>query len=161
VLAAAADMLHAVSPDIGEAIDPVLEMMTTPGSPFARSLADVRRTASALAAALREQTRQAGDALATVAERFAARQTAHTLRLRACGTALRLLDEEASRGNHTPAVQDARHALDDLFTDWVKDADADAPCTPVPLHRLLGAQLGAILTTAALLTEAHTAGTGR
>ncbi|MEO3924762.1 M14 family zinc carboxypeptidase [Micromonosporaceae bacterium B7E4] len=161
VLGATADMLQAVSPGIGEAIDPVLEMTTTPDSPFARSLADVRRTASALATALREQARHADDALATVAERFAARQTAHTLRLRACGTALRLLDEEAGRGSQPPAVQDARRALDDLFTAWVNEADADAPYTPVPLHRLLGAQLGAILTTAALLNRAHSAGTGR
>ncbi|MEV6136784.1 M14 family zinc carboxypeptidase [Nocardia sp. NPDC051990] len=154
VLTATAGMLQEISPRIGEAIDPALETMTTAGSFFARSLADLRRNAPALAAALRHQARHAGDAVATVAERFAARQTAHTLRLRACGIALRLLDEQASCNNRTATLQDARRALDDLFTAWADEADAEAASTPVPLHRLLGAQLGAILTAAALHNEA-------
>lgn len=149
ILTATAGMLGDISPRIGALVDLALRSPAVPTSPFARSLAYLRRSTTALADALHEQVGQGGDTRATVAERFATRQVVHALRLRACGTVLRLLDGELAIGNHTPAIRVARSALEELFDIWADEAEIEAPGTHVPLSRLLGAQLGAILTAAA------------
>jgi hypothetical protein len=158
ITAATAGLLHDACSRIDAAIDPALDATTAPTSPFARTLAELRRNMPALAAALRDQQAHAGDAPVTVAERFAARQLTHTLRLRACGTALRLLEDVIGDGGDTQVAKDARLALGGLFTTWANEADAEAPGILVPLHRLVGAQLGAILTTAAIADETNSAG---
>ncbi|GAA1007107.1 zinc carboxypeptidase [Acrocarpospora pleiomorpha] len=155
LLRGTATMLGDISPRVGEFIDPVLGALSVPDSPFVRSLNDLRRTTAALGAAYRNQAERAGEAGATVAERLAACQTAHTLRLRTCGTALRLVEGELAVGNHSPAIRTARRALNDVFDSWADEAEADAKGTPVPLSRLVGAQLGAVLTAACRTSPHH------
>jgi Zinc carboxypeptidase len=148
VLTAAADMLGDISPRIGGLADRALRSPAVPTSPFAVSLAYFRRSTAALADALREQAGRDTGTRVSVAERFTIRQVAHALRLRACGTALRLLDDERAGGNRAPAVGTARSGLDELFDAWADEAETEAPGTHVPLADLLGTQLGAILTAA-------------
>jgi zinc carboxypeptidase len=148
VLAATAETLADISPRIGRLIDRAIRSPALPASPFTRSLAYIRRSTTGLAEALRERAKRHADTRATVAEQFTTRQTVHVLRLRSCGTAIRLLDEALVGGDHTPAVRAARAALDELFGAWADEAEAEAPGARVPLARLLGAQLGAILTAA-------------
>jgi hypothetical protein len=148
LLRATAALLADISPRIGALADPALVSLAVPGSPFARSLADLRRTSVALAAAFRSHAERAGDARGSVAEQLSFQQTAHTLRLRTCGSALRLVAGELAVGNSSPAMRSAGQALDGLFETWADEADADATGTPVPIAQLVGAQLGAVLTAA-------------
>jgi hypothetical protein len=148
VLTATAGLLGDIAPRIGGLVVRTIRSPAVSTSPFAASLAYFCRSTTALANALREQAIQGADTRIAVAEWFVARQIVHALRLRACGTALRLLDEELAIGNHLPAIRAVRSALGELFNAWADEAETEAPGTHVPLARLLGAQLGAILTAA-------------
>ncbi|MFF0866184.1 M14 family zinc carboxypeptidase [Nonomuraea sp. NPDC003560] len=88
------------------------------------------------------------DRPATVAEVVGGRQLVHSMRLRYCGTYLRMLDAELAAGNATPAVRAERARLGARFDEWFEQAEADAQGTPIPLRSLVAVQLGAALLAA-------------
>jgi hypothetical protein len=152
VLTSAADDLAKVSPAIGEHIDAVSTLLKVPTSPFATSLADLRKTTDGLAAAMRSHAGTA-DRVASISDLFEFRQTVHMLRLRGAGTALRLLDGEFAVGNLARPLREAHRRLNEVFEQWVDDADADGPGDALALEEVAGLQLRAILTAAASVAE--------
>ncbi|MCE7004974.1 hypothetical protein LWC34_19390 [Kibdelosporangium philippinense] len=139
VLATAADMIE----DIDRMPDLPIADFVVQDSPFLRSYAALRPRAVHIASAMRTH---ATEGEATTAERFGFHETAHMLRLRACTTALRILDGELGVGNHRATIRRARQAYAELFETWL--AEESAVAQPIPLDRLVGTQLGAILTAA-------------
>ncbi|MFC0115822.1 hypothetical protein [Kibdelosporangium aridum] len=139
VLARVARMIEDIErmPDL-----PIAEFVVQ-DSPFLRAYAELRPGAARFASALRAHRPQ-GEA--TVAERFGHQETAHMLRLRACTTALRILDGELGVGNHRAAVRSARKAYAELFESWM--AEEGSVAQPIQPDLLVSAQLGAILSAA-------------
>ncbi|GAA4079893.1 M14 family zinc carboxypeptidase [Nonomuraea soli] len=88
------------------------------------------------------------DRPATVAEVVGNRQVVHLMRLRYCGTYLRMLDAELGAGNRTPAIRSERARLGARFEEWFAEAEAEARATPIPLRTLVAVQLGAGLIAA-------------
>ncbi|MFD1934860.1 M14 family zinc carboxypeptidase [Nonomuraea mangrovi] len=88
------------------------------------------------------------DRPATVAEVVGNRQLVHSIRLRYCGTYLRMLDAELGAGNQTPAIRAERARLGARFDEWFAEAEAEAEGTPIPLRSLVAVQLGAALLAA-------------
>ncbi|NUW44990.1 M14 family zinc carboxypeptidase [Nonomuraea rhodomycinica] len=88
------------------------------------------------------------DRPATVAEVVGSRQIVHLMRLRYCGTYLRMLDAELAAGYLTPAVRAERARLGARFDEWFEEAEAEAMGTPIPLRSLVAVQLGAALLAA-------------
>lgn len=88
------------------------------------------------------------DRPATVAEALGNRQLVHIMRLRYCGTYLRMLDAELGAGNQTPAIRAERARFGARFDEWFAEAEADATATPIPIRTLVAVQLGAALLAA-------------
>ncbi|GAA2898606.1 M14 family zinc carboxypeptidase [Streptosporangium fragile] len=88
------------------------------------------------------------DRPATVAEVVGNRQIVHSIRLRYCGTYLRMLDAELGAGNQTPAIRTERARFGARFDEWFAEAEAEAMATPIPLRSLVAVQLGAALLAA-------------
>lgn len=85
------------------------------------------------------------DRPAVVAEQFHSASGVLSTRMRFGGMLLRALDGELAVGNGTPAIRSARARLDEIYSGWL--AEAEQP-SPIPLAKLVGVQLGAILATA-------------
>ncbi|MFI6818342.1 M14 family zinc carboxypeptidase [Nonomuraea sp. NPDC050328] len=85
---------------------------------------------------------------ATVAEVVGNEQVVHSMRLRYCGTYLRMLDAEIGAGNRTPAIRAERARLGARFDEWFAEAEEAAVSTPIPLRSLVAVQLGAALLAA-------------
>ncbi len=139
VLARVADMIE----DVDRMPDLPVDDFVVQDSPFLRSYAESRPAAAKLAGVLRAHQPE-GEA--TVAERFGYNETAHMIRLRACTTALRILDGELGVGNHRAGVRTARKAFAELFDAWL--AEEGAVAQPIPSDLLVRAQLDAILSAA-------------
>lgn len=88
------------------------------------------------------------DRPATVAEVVGNRQVVHSMRLRYCGTYLRMLEAELGAGNQTPAIRAERARLGARFEEWLTEAETEAVSTPIPLRSLVAVQLGAALLAA-------------
>lgn len=84
-----------------------------------------------------------------MAQRISVHQTVHTLRLRSCGAALRLVDSGLGAGDQLPGPHAVRTALDDLFRGWAAATNSTVSRTHVPIARLAGVQLASILAAAA------------
>lgn len=81
---------------------------------------------------------------AVVAEQFHTSAGVLSGRLRFGGMLLRTLAGELAIGNGTPAIRAAQARLEEVYTGWL--AEAEQP-KPIPLEKLVGVQLGAILAT--------------
>ncbi|MFI6481733.1 M14 family zinc carboxypeptidase [Nonomuraea sp. NPDC050663] len=99
------------------------------------------------------------DRPATVAEVVGSRQTVHLMRLRYCGTYLRMLDAELGAGNRTPAIRAERARFAARFEEWFAEAEAEARSTPIPLRSLVAVQLGAGLIAARAARDSVVTGT--
>ncbi|CAM3992248.1 hypothetical protein KIPE111705_35080 [Kibdelosporangium persicum] len=120
--------------EVADMIDDVRklpELPAVPDSPLSRSFLEVQPAAERFANAMRAHQ---AEGEATVAERFGLRQIAHMIRLRACATALRIVD-----GEH-------RQAFSELFDKWF--AEEDSVAEPIPISKLVDTQVGAILSAA-------------
>jgi hypothetical protein len=93
-----------------------------------------------------------GDRPATVAEQRSFDALPQVLRLRLAGTLMRLLDSEAASGNVRPAIRRTRRAAEDVFADWLAEAQTTLPGKPVDIRRQVAVQVGSVLTAAATLT---------
>ncbi|WP_199439879.1 hypothetical protein [Umezawaea beigongshangensis] len=80
-----------------------------------------------------------------VAERFAPTATAHPVRVRFGGMLLSALAGEIAVGNGTPAIRAGHARLDEAFTGWAAEVEAEAAARPIPV----GVQFGALLATVA------------
>ncbi|MCK2243064.1 MULTISPECIES: M14 family zinc carboxypeptidase [unclassified Crossiella] len=122
-------------------------------TPHQRALTDVLTAMRRISAGWRRMAGTAeGARPATVADESAFLALPHTLRLRAAGTLLRVLDAERASGNVRPAIRAAHARAEALFTEWRAAADRQ-PGTLIPLRAQAGIQLGSILATAAHLVR--------
>ncbi|WP_236796202.1 M14 family zinc carboxypeptidase [Amycolatopsis sp. GM8] len=85
------------------------------------------------------------DRPAVVAERFRSTSSLQSARIRFGGMLLRALAGELAIGNGTPAIRAGHGRLGEVYAGWL--AEADMP-QAIPLAKLVGVQLGAILSTA-------------
>ncbi|GAA3201031.1 M14 family zinc carboxypeptidase [Nonomuraea roseoviolacea] len=122
-------------------------------SPFRRALEDFVGTHDEFIADW--ESLPGTDRPATVAEVVGSRQLVHLMRLRYCGTYLRMLDAELAAGNLTPAVRAERARLGARFDEWFEEAEAEAMGTPIPLRSLVAVQLGAALLAADSVRQAR------
>lgn len=82
---------------------------------------------------------------AVVAEQFHSTSGSQSARIRFGGMLLRALAGELGIGNGTPGIRAAHGQLAGIYAGWL--AEAEMP-QPIPLAKLVGVQLGAILSTA-------------
>lgn len=86
------------------------------------------------------------DRPATVAEQFAHTDCVRAARLPQIGMLARLLEDLISQSEvERPAIEAALAAASDLRDRWIDDLEAPATFRPVPLSRLVSAQIGTIL----------------
>lgn len=96
------------------------------------------------------------DRPATVAERFGREDLVRCFTLRYAGMLLRALDVECEAGIAPVEVRRFRAELAEAYQAWQQQAAADVPnAWLVPIERLVGVQLGAILGAASCLEVAH------
>jgi hypothetical protein len=150
VFGQAADRLAEISPRVGDLLDRLNLRAEGDAARIARSLRHLREVSRRQADWYRERAARAGEAVATVAERWTAQSLIRTLRGRTCGTALRMLDESTPSATHTLV----RAGLADLFEAWAEEAEASSPETMTSPRRLAAAQLDAIIATARYLKGA-------
>jgi hypothetical protein len=87
---------------------------------------------------------------AVVAERFHSTSGSQSARIRFGGMLLRALAGEIAIGNGTPAIRRGHARLAERYAGWL--AEAEMP-RPIPPAKLVGVQLGAILSTATALRD--------
>lgn len=87
---------------------------------------------------------------AVVAEQFHSTSGVQSARVRFGGMLLRALAAEIAIGNGTPAVRGGHARLGELYAGWL--AEAEMP-QPIPPAKLVGVQLGAILSTVTALRD--------
>jgi hypothetical protein len=121
-------------------------------SPFLRAT----RSLTAHVADSAEETRRraaapAATRPATVAEVYSTQAFVHMQRLREGGMLLRALDGELAIGNATRAIRDTRAAFAARFEAWLAEDAAHAAVEPIAIRKVVAAQYGAILATAAAL----------
>ncbi|NKQ51398.1 peptidase M14 [Amycolatopsis sp. K13G38] len=93
--------------------------------------------------------RQDNDRPAVVAERFHAIGSVLSGRVRFGGMLLNVLGGELAIGNGTPAIRAAHQRLSEVFEGWI--AEDPQQRQEIPLAKLVGVQLGAILATTVAL----------
>lgn len=82
---------------------------------------------------------------ATVAERWSCQGVVHMYRTRFPGILVRALAAQIDAGLASPAVRTAHRDLERRFEQWCEEAEADTPAVALPIKKLVGVQLGAIL----------------
>ncbi|WP_431877747.1 M14 family zinc carboxypeptidase [Amycolatopsis sacchari] len=119
-------------------------------SPFLRATeAFVPYLADAAESELARARLPENDRPAVVAEQFASTSGLQSARIRFGGMLLRALAAEIGIGNGTPAIRGGFARLDEIYRGWL--AEAEMP-QPIPLAKLVGVQLGAILSTTVALS---------
>ena len=94
------------------------------------------------------------DRMATVAERFGCEDIVTCFQLRYGGMLLRALEAEVTAGTANAQLRRLAIELDDVYTAWQADAAASDTAVVIPINKLVGVQLGAVLAAAS-----HVAGT--
>ncbi|GAB2986685.1 hypothetical protein LWP59_09840 [Amycolatopsis acidiphila] len=120
-------------------------------SPFLRATeAFLPYLADAAESDLARAARPESERPAVVAERFHSTSGIQSARIRFGGMLLRALAAEIAIGNGTPAIRGGHDRLAGVYARWL--AEAEMP-QPIPLAKLVGVQLGAILATATAIGE--------
>ncbi|WP_160148707.1 M14 family zinc carboxypeptidase [Amycolatopsis alkalitolerans] len=121
-------------------------------TPFLRATeAFLPYLADAAEADLARAERPGTERPAVVAERFHSISGVQSARIRLGGMLLRALAAEIAVGHGTPAVRAGHGRLTETYAGWL--AEAEMP-QPIPLAKLAGVQLGAILSTAVAIRYA-------
>jgi hypothetical protein len=90
---------------------------------------------------------------ASVAELFSNNQERQFYRLLGLGMLLRMLEGEIGIGNGTPLIRQHLTEATATFDEWAEKLDASLNMRVVPIRKLVGVQLGAILAAGRHLAE--------
>ncbi len=146
VVAQKADALFALHTDMTEVLDAAAAHLTL-DTPFLRSARAFAPAFGRIAESERARLEDPDtDREATVAEVFGNEQSAISLRLRFAGCLRRALAAEVAAGTAAPPLRRLHDEFEQRYERWCQ-RDANAPgLTPIPVERLVGVQLAALLT---------------